>query len=75
MKRRRLDRRSGSAALPVALFIVFPALFVLGLVVAATLLPGLEINGVWAYGLTAVILWCVSEATSLLMKRTPLQPQ
>src|SRR4051812_43668378 len=46
--------------IPTALFVASPALFIGGLLAAVAVVPGLSIDGTWAYVAAEVIVWGVA---------------
>ncbi len=63
-------------AIPAALFLAAPALFLAGLLVAAQVVPGFDVDGVWGYLILLVITFATSQGLSWLASRvSPVTPE
>jgi len=63
-------------AIPAALFLAAPALFLAGLLVAAQVVPGFDVDGVWGYLILLVTTFATSQGLSWLANRVaPVTPE
>jgi hypothetical protein len=62
--------------IPAALFLAAPALFLAGLLVAAQVVPGFDVDGAWGYLILLVTTFGASEGLSRLAGRVaPVTPE